>query len=229
LLEKFSRASENNAFIAVYSLISKNDNNLLLQTLLPLWGTWVGTVLAFYFGKNNFEAAANSYADVIAKLTPQEKMAKLLVKDYMVTLNQLVYLSYDDEKDKKIYDILNYERFKPYNRFAVLNNDRVAMYIIHRSMFNQFISTKVEENLRGDEIKDFTLEYFLENCDETIKKALEIGFAVASINATLLEAKIRMEAKSTDCVNVFITQNGSPKEKVEGLITNNIILKESNV
>ncbi|MDR0691719.1 MAG: hypothetical protein LBF69_01630 [Prevotellaceae bacterium] len=25
------------------------------QSLLPLWGTWVGTILAFYFGKSNFE------------------------------------------------------------------------------------------------------------------------------------------------------------------------------
>jgi len=214
--------------IAICSMFGYKVEDNILQTLLPLWGTWLGTVLAFYFGKNNFDAATKSYQAVIAKLSPHEKMAQLLVKDYMVTLNELVYLAYDDEKDRKIYDILKYERFAPYNRFAVLDNQRVAKYIINRSLFNQFISSRIDEDLSKEEIKDLTLEYFLENCDETTKHILENSFAVVSINATLLEAKMRMESK-IDCVNVFITQNGLANEKVMGLITNNIILKESNV
>ncbi len=42
--------------------ISKNERNLdfIGQSLLPIWGTWVGTVLAFYFGKSNFDAASKS-------------------------------------------------------------------------------------------------------------------------------------------------------------------------
>jgi len=217
-------------FIGIHSLYdTKNaDNNILLQTLIPLWSTWVGTVLAFYFGKNNFDAATKSYQEVIEKLSPHEKMAQLLVKDYMVTLNELVYLAYDEEKDNKIYDILKYKHFEPYNRFAVLDNQGVAKYIINRSLFNQFISSRIDENLNIEEIKSLTLEYFLENCCETTKHILENSFAVVSINATLLEAKLKMEAKF-DCVNVFITKTGASNEKVEGLITNNIILKESNV
>jgi hypothetical protein len=214
-------------YIAIYSL-HKGKGDIIIQTLIPLWGTWIGTVLAFYFGKNNFDAATKSYQDVIEKLTPQEKMSKLLVKDYMVPLNNLMYLVYDREKNEKISDILKYERFESYNRFAVFDSEGAVKYIIHRSLFNRFISSKVENDLSTEDIKKLTLEDLVENSDDAIKNVLKNSFAVVSINATLLEAKNKIES-IPECMDVFVTQTGATHEKVEGLITNNIILKEANV
>ena len=42
-------------FVAVYLLLTNSGSSdkplsFIGQTLLPLWGTWIGTVLAFYFG-----------------------------------------------------------------------------------------------------------------------------------------------------------------------------------
>ena len=36
----------------------------VLSTVLPVIGTWIGTILAFYFGKENFETAAKSVGDL---------------------------------------------------------------------------------------------------------------------------------------------------------------------
>ncbi|MHB9143098.1 MAG: hypothetical protein ACYC25_14605, partial [Paludibacter sp.] len=114
-------------YIAIYILYNPEKNtdgsvsiNLAFigQTLLPLWGTWIGTVLAYYFGKANFEAASKSYQDVIKKLTPEEKIAKLLVKDVMLPIRDILYLDYDTESPKLINDILKYPQFESYNRFA---------------------------------------------------------------------------------------------------------------
>ena len=33
---------------------------MVFTAILPLFGAWVGTILAFYFGKENFEAATRS-------------------------------------------------------------------------------------------------------------------------------------------------------------------------
>ena len=214
-------------YIAIYSL-HKGNGDVVLHTLIPLWGTWIGTVLAFYFGKNNFDAATKSYQDVIEKLTPHEKMSKLLVKDYMVSLDKLEYLTYDEEKSNKIYDILKYKKFEPHNRFAIFDSEGVAKYIIHRSLFNRFISSKVEENLSLKEIQELTLGNLVENSDDAIKNVLKNSFAVVSINATLLEAKTKIDSIH-ECLDVFITETGATNEKVQGLITNNIILKEANV
>ena len=34
---------------------------LLLSALLPLFGTWVGTILAFYYTKESYQAASQGY------------------------------------------------------------------------------------------------------------------------------------------------------------------------
>jgi len=46
----------------------------VLTTVLPLIGTWVGTVMAYYFSRENFEAASRSAAELARQLTPQEKL-----------------------------------------------------------------------------------------------------------------------------------------------------------
>jgi hypothetical protein len=68
-------------FVAGYLLLTNSGSSdkplsFIGQTLLPLWGTWIGTVLAFYFGKANFEAATQSYKDAIKTLTPEEKISR---------------------------------------------------------------------------------------------------------------------------------------------------------
>ncbi|MDR1679646.1 MAG: hypothetical protein LBR81_07705 [Prevotellaceae bacterium] len=219
--------------IAIYSF-EKGSSEIVLQTLIPLWSTWVGTVLAFYFGKNNFDAATKSYQAVIKQLTPHEKMAKLMVKDYMIPVKEIEYLD-ESEYKNKIYDIMEYPRFKPYNRFAFFDNKGVAKYIIHRKLFDWFIAAKVKESKSTEEIKGLTLQDFIKNydaeinsdSDAKIKKRLKDSFAVVSIDATLAEAKTKMDEKC-ECTDVFVTETGDANEKVLGLITNNIILKEAS-
>src|ERR1043166_6835732 len=41
----------------------------VLGVLLPVIGAWVGTVLAFYFGQVNFEAASKSAANLVRQLS----------------------------------------------------------------------------------------------------------------------------------------------------------------
>jgi hypothetical protein len=43
----------------------KDSATLILSTVLPLLGTWVGTVLAFYYTKENFESASRSTLDIV--------------------------------------------------------------------------------------------------------------------------------------------------------------------
>jgi hypothetical protein len=43
----------------------KESAQLLVSSLLPVFGTWVGTVLAFYFSKENFEAANRGTIDLV--------------------------------------------------------------------------------------------------------------------------------------------------------------------
>src|SRR3954467_1354257 len=62
---------------------SKNLSDIsrtAFNTLIPLFGTWVGTVLAFYFASKNFEAASKSTRELVDQLG-DDKLKQVAVKD----------------------------------------------------------------------------------------------------------------------------------------------------
>ena len=61
---------------------------LVFAAVLPLLGTWVGTVLAYYFSKDNFEAASKSVQDM-AKIATDEKLKALFVRDEMISFRSM--------------------------------------------------------------------------------------------------------------------------------------------
>lgn len=69
--------------MGIYWVYCSNDPEKLFVIILPIISTWVGTILAFYFGKANFEAATKSYKQVIDKLTP-DILDDILVKQVMI-------------------------------------------------------------------------------------------------------------------------------------------------
>jgi len=227
-------------FIAVYSLTwgryDEDLKDIVTKTLIPLWGTWIGTVLAFYFGKDNFDAASKSYQDTIDKLTSEdEKLERILVTDCMTTKSRIRCSDLKELKEKTISDILKNTE----GRFVIVDNDEVVKHVIHRSIFERFIAlvalkgsevySKVEkEDNAADEDTDLTRKVsfndFLNCTDPDISKFKEDkGFAVVSVHSNMLEAKKAMEANK--CQDVIVTENGNRNEKAKGWITNNTIIE----
>src|ERR1043166_6071715 len=60
--------------IIISSWIQKpsDDAKKLFDALLPVFGTWVGTLLSFYFSKDNFEAATKSVTEMANKISGAE-------------------------------------------------------------------------------------------------------------------------------------------------------------
>lgn len=226
-------------YVAIFSLNNapckedgSRDLSFIGQTLLPLWGTWIGTVLAYYFGKANFEAASKSYREVMRTAqTTEEKFAELAVKDVMLPVKEIVFLDYETELNNPVSSILKYPQFEAYNRFAVLDKNKVVKFMIHRGLFYQFIFSRQNE-LKPDELKPDTdkilLSELLTATDDRFKKPLTRGLGFVSVNSTLLDAKHVMDA-TEECVDVFVTQTGKPSEPVLGLLTNNRIFEHAKV
>jgi hypothetical protein len=216
--------------ICIYCLFMTIKPNLdfVGQSLLPLWGTWFGTVLAFYFGKANFEAAAKSYQEVIKTFSPEEKIAKLSVEAVMIHYDQIEHLDYELEKDKNINEILKYQRFKAYNRYAIFNQNHVLRCIIHRSAFYQFIAQQVETGKDNTFINGLKLCNIIDDSSDEIKSLLFKGHNFVKLSASLLEAKNAMDA-IPECQDVFVTDSGKANEPVLGLITNNLIMEKAKV
>ncbi len=61
----------------------------VLGVLLPVIGAWVGTVLAFYFGQVNFEAASRSAQNLVRQLSPREKLQAESAGHAMMKINDV--------------------------------------------------------------------------------------------------------------------------------------------
>ena len=194
------------------------------QSLLPLWGTWVGAVLAYYFGKSNFETTTRTYQNIIDKITPEEKISSINVCNVMIPITKMVSLSFERDMNKSITNILQMPKFdRDYSHFPVFSNSNTLKYIINRCEFTRYIAEKVVANTNNDEIKNISLQFFVNDVVNRNTDARLEDVVFVSKNATLLEAKRMMESNK-DCDIVFISHSGDSSENVIGAITNNIIM-----
>lgn len=203
--------------------------NNTFNTLLPLIGTWVGTILAYYFSKDNFEAANKNVQEIVEKLTPMQKLGALFVKDKMIPLAGMAFTNIaEDLKTVKLSDLLNTMTSKSVNRLPLLKKDNAAKYVVHRSMLDKYLVRKaLSEDMNAKKIKALTLDDLM-NEDPVTKAVFENSFVIVPESATLAKAKIGMDEK-TDCRDVLVTRTGAADEPVIGWLTNNIIAENAKV
>jgi hypothetical protein len=89
------------------------------------------------------------------------------------------------------------------------------MYVIHRSMIDQFIVSQVTAGTTN--VKDLTLADLL--ASDRLRTMFENAYALVSEDCTLREAKAAMCAVP-DCRDIFVTATGSKDEPVLGWLTN---------
>jgi hypothetical protein len=80
--------------------------------ILPMIGTWVGTVLAFYFGKEQLEAATRSVTSIARELTPDEKLRSIRGTDKMIPRSAAYAVNEDPGKLKLVEAVANLDREK---------------------------------------------------------------------------------------------------------------------
>jgi hypothetical protein len=80
--------------------------------ILPMIGTWVGTVLAFHFGKEQLEAATRSVTSIARELTPDEKLRSIRGTDKMIPRSAAYAVNEDPGKLKLVEAVANLDREK---------------------------------------------------------------------------------------------------------------------
>ena len=101
---------------AIFSTTDAKERSLVSQRVmdstLPLYGTWVGTILAFYFSRNAFEAASSTTdrnatvfqqvrSDLVSAAPPDNKLANISLKSLA---NGLVFSQ--DNLNNPLEDVL---------------------------------------------------------------------------------------------------------------------------
>lgn len=202
----------------------ENDNvTRVFNTILPVLASWIGTVIAFYFGKESFDSAntqireANTQLyEMIKKLTPEE-MAKNPIVGIMRRFSEIVCYKIPEGKsdiDIKLQEIYDAMIIGKVSRLPILNFNDTVRYIIHDSRIQKYLFNNHIES-REPTLFDF-IEYYKK---EAIEYGLNKGFVVVSATTSVEEAKKTLE-KCTTCQDIFITGSGSEKEPIIGWVSN---------
>jgi CBS domain-containing protein len=195
------------ATIIVTSSTQVNQSaQYVFNAVLPLFGTWVGTVLAYFFAKENFEAAGR----MAKELSPQEALLAIPITTIMT--KNVTGFKKDDKVDPVIKELLD----KKIKRLIVLKPDNSLEGLLYLDQVVGYMYNIPEADRSKKILADL------------LDKALELGETPAFVaeTASLADAKREMEKIDGGKV-VFVTKSGRADEPVLGLLTNTDIAKYS--
>lgn len=199
----------------------------IFGALLPLWGTWIGTILAYYYSKENFESANRSVQQLVEKITSEKKLESVKAKDVMILKKDLKYKTMTAGQtlaDFKIKEMLEYLKTEGIRRLLILNDKDAALYVIHRDLMSHYIA---DQSFAGKAIDQLTLNDMYSSSQD-MKNTIDNSAKFINENSNLLDAKNLMDQNKT-CLDVFITKTGKNDEPALGWITNVTITENSVV
>jgi hypothetical protein len=193
--------------------------SLVLNATLPLLGTWVGTVLAYYFARENFEAASRS-TERLTQLSSSSSRGDLQFIPVSIAMIPISKMFFFDRIEMNIHEVLSKLDERELRRLPILQPDtHFPKRLVYYEDLVRYYYPKKE-----DERQSLTLETFLDNTQTPMRP-----FALIDSKATLALAKESMRRQSPDCRDVFVTESGKPDSAVIGYLTNLDIEKFSQV
>jgi hypothetical protein len=204
----------------------------LLTALLPVVAGWVGTVLAFYYGKANFEAATKSVKDMATAMTSKDKLAATPVRVLGKTKAEITFYplstTLPDEAKRVTMDVIEQAFTNPkdkttYERLPVLFSNDVPYLVLHRSRLTDFLLQK-----KSADPNKSAADYKLSDLFAAQTWLPETSFVTVGPNATAAEAREKM-GPDNKCTDVVVTQDGSPTSAMVRWITNVDLLKAAEV
>ena len=206
------------ALIVGFSQDRSQASQTVLNSVLPLLGTWVGTVLAFYFAKDNFEAASQSAKEL---LNMDERLRSIPAREAMILIEDADTFTIPEGVEPgqvRLQDLVKVMKDKDRNRLPVLDQKNAPVFIIHLSTLTEFLAEQPEAAAQGWPGRaDLTVDQLKQRAEKLYVKILAWGCIRST--ASLAEAKAVMESKP-DCSDVFVTPNGRRDQAVLGWITN---------
>jgi len=203
---------------------SKVDTLLtgVFSTVLPVVATWVGTVLAFYFGSENFRQAAQSTRDALSdRLASRQK-----ITDVMVPYERVGRLNAENEADAEstltMLDVIH-TLSAAATRVIVFNpKEQTPIYIIRSSSPPMPANWVSPEYAEGTALpKDAKLKSYLDINDNRVDAR---KFRFIDENATPEAALALMIKEGVD--DVFITNDGQKTSRVLGWVTSHDLLNK---
>jgi hypothetical protein len=188
----------------------------IFNALLPLLGTWVGTVLAYYFSKKNFESASQSVERMVT-LTTEQRLGQIFVDKEMIPAGQITLYRIPAGKtpsDVLLKDLRSMLGGK-ITRIPIVDSNGVVLYIVHQSGLFKFIAEQALTGKAAD-IDKLTLQDLVNDAD---LKNWVANIAFISEQSSVADAKNKME-EQPGCQDLIVTKTGNKSEPMLGWMTN---------
>ncbi|APR87677.1 hypothetical protein A7982_13026 [Minicystis rosea] len=201
----------------------------VFASVVPLFGSWIGTVLAYYFAKDNLAAATSSVATLARGALDFGRLRSVAVKDRMLDRSRIVTLPDAMAKPLAKLDavpleaIIDFLAARGVNRVPIFDDTGAIRHLIHLSSIDRFVR---EQALAGVDVASLTFKDLVS--DPKLAALFAESFDVVAPTATLAEAKAKMDAKSL-CEDVFVTRSGDRGAPVIGWITDNVLFDAAQV
>lgn len=194
----------------------EETSRLVFNALLPLLGTWVGTVLAYYFSRKNFESASQSVERMVT-LTVEQKLGQIFVEKEMMRPGQITLYQIPAGKTPKDVPLkeLRSKLGAKITRIPIVDSNGVILYIVHQSGLFKFVAEKALAGT-SEEIEKLTLQ---DLADDAELKNWVANIAYVSEQASVADAKNKME-RQVGCQDLIVTKTGNKAEPMLGWMTN---------
>ena len=174
----------------------------LMSVVLPVIGTWVGTVLAFYFARENLQAASETARELMQGKAEQV-LSHIPARVGMIArkiIEGLKLAAGEDDTSLKL-DKLGAIVDKGFSRVVIFNADDSARYVVHKSMLYE-AATKAGKPLAELTLKDMV---------EGTRPAPPEGKGGAAVEVTGdASAKDKGDAPAEDKGGAAIEGKGAP-------------------
>ncbi|MEG4026879.1 MULTISPECIES: hypothetical protein [unclassified Microcoleus] len=204
----------------------------VMDSTLPLYGTWVGTILAFYFSRNAFEAASRATDRTTAAVLqqansglvsapplPDNRLAKIPLK---ALANDLVFSQ--DDMNKPLQDVVNELESRNRYRVIVVDADKKYVNMVYRINASAFLvqsqpeGSNPQRDQGGDPVSPPpTLKNYLDWRHEQGEKAQPIVIFLSE-SATLADADAKIK-ETIGCRDAIVTTDGKDTSPVVIYVT----------
>jgi hypothetical protein len=203
----------------------------VFAAVVPLFGTWVGTVLAYYFSRENFEAANASMTRVVRSLTSEDRLRETSVQKAMVprtSLRGIELSATQTEANLTLRYVIDFITKNRVSRVPVFNTDKSMRYIIDDRTAFQVAAEKAAATppIQPDAVPLAT--FLAHTIQDRSVKEIVTNFAVVSLDANLAEARDALAAKQ-GAHEVVVTKSGAANEPVEGWLTETDIAQSAEI
>lgn len=205
--------------IVIFALRNPKSENLIpdtFNTLMPVLTAWLGSVLTFYYSKDNLNAANENALKLITQVSPQERLKSIPASEKMLPLSKIKSLP----GNPSIQDLDEFFRKNKYfHRVPILDDHKGALKcVIHKSLMNEFL---VKNHLQFSQ----TVQNLLD--DQEFGQMAKGTFDFVAKESTMADVKAKMDTSpsSYPVQDVFVTETGSDEEPILGWITNIMVAK----